>query len=214
MKKLIVVLALLTALLAIAASSWFELSKLDLTQGPKRAAWQRPEQVVAALGLRPGSRVADIGAGEGYFTLLLAEAVGPSGRVYAVDVDSTTLAKLQRTVDVSSYDNIDVIHGELDDPRLPDRSIDVAFLCNTYHHLEGRTAYFSGLKNDLKPGGRVAVVDIRDDVAGVASLFVDADHWIRWEDLYGEMSIAGYDLKDRFGFLPVQHFAIFAPDAP
>ena len=209
----VVLLIGLVAVAGVVASSWSELSKLDVLQGPTRAAWQLPERVVEALAIRPGDAVADIGAGDGYFTLLLAAAVGPTGRVYAVDIDPPALHRLQRNVDVSSYDNIDVVRGELDDPRLPDRAIDVVFLCNTYHHIEGRTAYFARLRSDLKPGGRVAVVDMRDDVTGIGSLFVDQDHRMPWADLLGEMEIAGYRLRERFEFLPMQNFAIFVPAA-
>ncbi len=211
-KTRLVSLLLLALFLVVAGwTSWNELSKLDLSQGPTRAAWQLPSEVLDALNIKPGSRVADLGAGDGYFTFLLAEAVGPSGRVYAVDVDRPTLERLEKEVQTSDYSNIDVIQGELDDPRLPDASIQVVFLCNTYHHLERQPEYFERLKTDLAPGGRVAVIDMRADVKGIAALFVDEGHWTPWDQLHGDMEIAGYRRLERHEFLPMQNFGIFVP---
>ena len=79
--------------------------------------------------------MADIGAGEGYFTLKLAAAVGPSGKVYAVEVAEEEIASLRQSVKESSHANIEIIHGEYRDPLLPDDTIDLIFLCNTYHHI-------------------------------------------------------------------------------
>ena len=188
-----------------------ELVKLDYAKGPTRAAWQRPAKVVAALGLQPGDRVADLGAGDGYFTFLLADAVGSTGRVYAVDVAEHKVTGLEAKAQIKDYGNVDAVLGELDDPRLPDRGVDLVFLCNTYHHIESRTNYFKRLQADLRPGGRVAVVDMRDDLEGLAALFAHRDHWIARETLEGEMKIAGYRLEQRFDSLPVQSFEIFTP---
>ncbi len=189
--------------------SWYELVRLDWIKGPTRAAWQLPDRVIAELDLKPGAVVADLGAGEGYFTFLLSKAVGRNGRVYAVDVEDRIVGNLEMRVQVKDAINVGVIHGELADPRLPDNTMDLVFLCNTYHHIESRSVYFKRLKQDLKKGGRVAVIDMRDDVTGLGSLFVDEGHWTSWADLLGEMEIAGYTLEQRFDFLPVQNFAIF-----
>ena len=203
---------LVIAVVSIAVwSSWNELSKLDVTKIPTRASWQRPAKVIEALGIRKGQRVADVGAGEGYFTFLLADAVGSSGRVYAVEIDPYLADALERRAEGRDAANVDVVLGELDDPRLPDGGVDLVFLCNTYHHVERRTDYFDRLRADLRPGGRVAVIDMRSDLTGVARLFADADHWMRREDLLGEMEIAGYRHLRSFDVLPVQNFEIFTP---
>lgn len=199
----------------VAVSLWqsrAELAKLDYPKVPTRATWQLPAKVVAALGIQPGARVADLGSGDGYFTFLLADAVGRKGRVYAVDVDEAKVNALGARAEDKGYGNVDVVLGELRDPRLPDAGIDLVFLCNTYHHIESRTDYFKRLKADLRPGGRVAVVDMRDDLQGFAAWFASRDHWIARTTLEGEMEIAGYRLVKRFDFLPVQSFVIFAAD--
>lgn len=195
-------------------ASWSELSKLDYMTIPGRATWQLPARVVAALELEKGDRVADVGSGGGYFTFLLADAVGPTGRVFAVDVDELEVQKLENRVQLEEVGNIDVVLGELDDPRLPDRGIDLVFLCNTYHHIESRDAYFSRLRADLRPGGRVAIVDMRDDLGGIAGLLSHEGHSTPREDLHDEMELAGYRLVARHDFLPVQLFEVFAPAGP
>ena len=206
----VVALAILAFLALAAWKSRIELTKLDFAKVPTRASWQLPKKVVAALGIQPGNRVADLGAGDGYFTFLLADAVGSKGRVYAVDIEEHIVTGLDAKAQIKDYGNVDAVLGELRDPRLPDRGIDLIFLCNTYHHIENRTNYFERLKEDLRPGGRVAVVDMRDDLEGIATWFTQRDHWIARATLEGEMDIAGYRLVERFDFLPVQNFAIFA----
>ncbi len=208
----IIVLAVLGYLAVSLWQSRSELAKLDYPKGPTRYAWQLPGKVVAALGIEPGDRVADLGAGDGYFTFWLADAVGFQGRVYAVDIDEHKVTGLDAKAQNKDYGNVDAVLGELRDPRLPDQGVDLIFLCNTYHHIESRTEYFKRLKADLRPGGRVAVIDMRDDLKGFAAWFATRDHWIARATLEGEMEIAGYRVEQRFDFLPVQSFVIFAAD--
>ncbi|HET8578198.1 MAG TPA: class I SAM-dependent methyltransferase, partial [Methylomirabilota bacterium] len=128
-------------------------------EGFARDGWQQPELVIAALGVHPGDRVADLGSGSGYFTLRLARAVGPGGRVYAVDVDEEMNEYLRHRVAQAGLANVDVLLGRFDDPLLPDGGVDLVLVVDTYHHLKDRPAYFRKLQRDLAPGGRVAVID-------------------------------------------------------
>jgi len=105
--------------------------------------WQLPDEVIDSLNIKPGDHVSDIGAGGGYFTFILADAVGPNGKVYAVDVDEEITVELEDTVSESGHENIVVVLGEFEGPLLPDGTIDLVFLCNTYHHIEDRADYFS-----------------------------------------------------------------------
>jgi ubiquinone/menaquinone biosynthesis C-methylase UbiE len=210
-RKSTAVLLIVALVLLIVWSGWDQLSKLDFARIPTRASWQRPAKVIGALGITKGKRVADVGAGDGYFTFLLADAVGPAGRVYAVEVDSYVAESLEQRAEGRGAANVDVVLGELDDPRLPDGGVDVVFLCNTYHHIERRTDYFARLRADLRPGGQVAVIDMRSDLTGIARLFADPEHWTRREDLLGEMALAGYRHLRSFDFLPMQSFEVFAP---
>ena len=205
MKKTILVIAFFTCLTGCSG-----LSKLDFWTLYERAGWQLPDQVIESLNIELGDHVADIGAGGGYFTFLLAQAVGPTGRVYAVDVEMDITAELEYLVNENSSFNVVVILGEFEDPLLPDGTIDLVFLCNTYHHIESRVDYFSNLKADLKSEGRVAIIDMKDDLTGILSLFATAGHWTPRQLLFTEMERAGYRHQSGFDFLPVQNFEIFS----
>jgi ubiquinone/menaquinone biosynthesis C-methylase UbiE len=108
----------------------------------------------------PGSKVADIGAGEGFFTTRLAKVVGPAGRVFAVDIDDKyAIPKLKELVEKQSLTNVAIIHNKPDDPELPLRSLDAALMVNTYHEVEPYHEMLAHIRDSLKPGGRLVVVD-------------------------------------------------------
>ena len=109
--------------------------------------------MIESVNIQLGDHVADIGAGGGYFTFILADPVNPSGRVHAVDVEEEITTDLEDQASENNYRNAAVILGELDDPLLPDGTIDRVFLCNAHHHIERRVGYFSRLKADLKLEG-------------------------------------------------------------
>lgn len=176
-----------------------------------RDGWQHPEQVVEALDLEPGAIVADVGAGDGYFLPWLSRAVGPDGRVYAVEVEDALVEALEARVEADALANVVVVRGDYEDPKLPDGRIDLVFTCNTYHHIEHRSIYFDALRADLAPGGRVAHLDERDDVTGLLRLFQTRGHWTNPDVMDGEMESAHYRLVERLDFLPTQSFGIFAP---
>ncbi len=175
-----------------------------------RTSWQQPDRVVESLKIAPGAQVADLGAGSGYFLPYLAEAVGPEGKVFAVDVDPEVVQELRDTVAAAGYTNVEVVLGEFDDPLLPDGAIDLVFLCNTYHHIEDRARYFSRLQIDLKPGGRVAILDPNADLGGFVSLFLNDGHTSAAADVVAEMQTAGYRSVQSFDFLLTQIFELFA----
>src|SRR5262249_787065 len=136
-----------------------------------RDRWQKPHLVVRLLDVRPGSRVADLGAGGGYFTFRLADAVGPAGTIYAVDVDEGLVEYLRGRAFRQGRRNVVAIRAVSDDPRLPADGVDLVFTCNTYHHLTDRTAYFARLRQHLRPGGRVAVIDHTPEHGWLTRLF-------------------------------------------
>ncbi len=186
------------------------ITKLDLTT-LGRDSWQRPADVVDALELQPGDRVADLGAGEGYFVPHLTEAVGADGRVYAVDVDEEVVGELAERFPPEST-NVEAVLANLEDPMLPDGSLDLVLIVNTYHHIEGRPAYFRRLRRDLRPGGRVAVIDPNEDLGGILALTLDEGHKSSAPVVEEEMRKAGYRVEARHDFLPVQIFRVFSPD--
>jgi predicted methyltransferase len=175
-------------------------------EGFGREAWQHPDEVVRVLGINPGETVADLGAGGGYFTFRLARAVGPNGKVYAVDVDPTMVDYLKTRTQQEGLDNIEVVLASEDDPRLPINGVDLVFTCNTYHHLAQRPVYFARLKQYLRPNGRIAIIDHTRSAGILARVFGHATADLVVRD---EMQSAGYSLEAAFEFLPRQSFLVF-----
>jgi len=174
-------------------------------EGIHRDQWQQPEKVVAALQIRPGDQVADLGAGGGYFTFKLANAAGPAGKVYAVDIDREMTELIVQQAQKDAAKNIETVVAHIDDPRLPKSGVDLVFSCNTYHHIDGRIAYFSNLRKYLRPGGKVAIIDF-DRRAWLEGLL---RHYTPNEFIKREMEQAGYMLQQELTFLDRQSFLIF-----
>jgi SAM-dependent methyltransferase len=174
-------------------------------EGFFRDRWQRPETVMRLLDLRPGSRVADLGAGGGYFTFRLAEAVAPGGIVYAVDVDPDMVDYVRARATSEGYRQVVPVLAATDDPRLPE-AVDLVFTCNTYHHLPDPPAYFARLRQRLRPGGRVAVVEYRGSHGILPRLF---GHATDDEVIERDLATAGYRLLHEHDVLPRQHFLVF-----
>ncbi len=117
-----------------------------------------PLRVLEEIGVKPGMRVADVGAGDGYFTLRLAEAVGASGEVFASDIDANALHVLEERRDSAEAQNIHIIRGTEDDPLLPDSSIDLVLIVNTIHLVENPIAFLENVRRSVKPRGPVVFV--------------------------------------------------------
>jgi len=124
-----------------------------------RVSKLRVDDVVAALALRPGAKVADIGAGSGVFTLPLASAVTSSGRVYAVDIEQGLVDLIAGKARAAEVSQVQGVLGKFTDPALPARDLDLAFIYDVLHHIEDRATYLRNLAGYLQPGGRVAVID-------------------------------------------------------
>ena len=170
-----------------------------------RDGWQQPDRVIEALDLRPGARVADLGAGGGYFTFRLADAVGPEGRVLAVDIDADMTRHLAERARQEGRGNVEVILARHDDPLLPEAGVDLIFTVNTYHHIEDRSAYFARAARSLAPGGRVAVIEYRPE-----GLFQRIfPHATLADVIRREMESAGYRLEEQHDFLDRQSFLVF-----
>ena len=127
--------------------------------GSKRDKWQRPQEVMDALEIAPGSVVADVGSGSGYFTFHLAARVGPTGKVYAVDINREVLENIRRRAEKEARERIETILGAQDDPRLPAATLAVALIVNAYHEMRRYDAMLEGLLRALKPGGRLGIIE-------------------------------------------------------
>jgi ubiquinone/menaquinone biosynthesis C-methylase UbiE len=175
-------------------------------EDPGRDAWQKPEEVVAKLGLRPGETVADVGAGSGYFTVRLARAVGPSGRVYAVDIDQGMLDYVRERAKKDQLENIRTILADPHDPKLAPASVGLIFICDTLHHVSEREKYYPLLARALKPGGRLVDVDFHKRSLPLGP---PVEMKISREALVEEVKPAGFRLVKDYEFLPYQYFLIF-----
>lgn len=170
---------------------------------PKRDAWQKPHEVITALALAPDAVVADIGAGTGYFAVRLAHFV-PKGKVLAVDAEAAMVKHLEARAQKAGLANLKAVLGRADSPQLPEK-VDVAMLVDVYHHIDKRETYFRTLRESLKPGGRVVIIDFNQSspVGPPVRARITADK------VKGEMAAAGYRVKAEPGFLPNQYMIVF-----
>ncbi|NGZ96321.1 MAG: SAM-dependent methyltransferase [Nitrospira sp. WS110] len=176
---------------------------------PARDTWQKPQGVIEQLSIAPGSRVADLGAGGGYFTWHLAKAVGARGMVYAVDINKAALDMIFKEMVARGTPNVRPVHATLNDSRFPE-PVDLVFSCNTYHLMIDRVTYFRSLASSLRPGGRIAIIDFHPR----GFLFDLFDDRIAKEEVRLEMEAAGYRLVNAYDHLDRQYFQIFAiPDS-
>jgi arsenite methyltransferase len=179
---------------------------LSMLEAPSRDEYQKPEEVVAALALRPGEVIADIGAGSGYFALRLARGVGRSGRVYAVDINPDFVLFLNRRLRDEGLTNVFTVLAEPDDPLLPPNTVDRFFICNTWHHIDRREVYLDRIRESLKPGGQVVMIDFEKrelPVGPPMSMKIARDELVR------QMTEAGFHLSGDLDLLPYQYFLVF-----
>ncbi|MGB4067191.1 MAG: methyltransferase domain-containing protein [Nitrospira sp.] len=172
---------------------------------PSRDVWQKPQGVVGKLSIAPGSRVADLGSGGGYFTWHLSKAVGSRGTVYAVDIEESAINMIFKEMVARGTPNVRPVRAEPHDPKLPE-PVDLVFSCNVYHDMNNRIDYFRSLASSLRPGGRVAILDYhpRGFLSGMFG------HRTAKEEVRREMEAAGYRLLDDYDVVDSQHFQIFA----
>lgn len=143
-------------------------------EGESREVFSARREVLEATGVVPGHRVADVGAGTGLYTRLFAEAVGDTGWVYAVDISTAFLEHINETGKLARHDNVTPVLGRVDTTTLPPKSVDVVFLCDTYHHLERVEPMLASIRSALAPGGRLILVEF-DRIEGTSREWI-LDH--------------------------------------
>ena len=182
---------------------------LGLLEGPDRDAWQRPDQIMDFLGIAEGSVVADIGAGGGWFTIRLARRVQPNGRVYAQDIQPEMIGAIDRRVEREGLKNVvDTVLGTALDPKLP-KPVDVVLIVETYYEMDDPRMLLRNVRDSLKPGGRVGIVEFSKDGYGPGppiSERVDPETVIR------DAEAAGLRLEARGDFLRYQYLLKFVAD--
>jgi ubiquinone/menaquinone biosynthesis C-methylase UbiE len=164
-------------------------------EGPQRVATQKVDEVLAKLRLKPGMVVADIGAGSGLFSRPLAKAVAPAGKVYAVDIQQDLLDYIDKRDKEENILNVQTVLGEFDDPKLPARNVDLAFINDVLHHIQNRAAYLKALGTYMKPSGRIAIIEMDKNDPNTPhknqpELLVGREEILKW------MSDAGFKLVE------------------
>jgi cyclopropane fatty-acyl-phospholipid synthase-like methyltransferase len=172
---------------------------------PQRDALQKPDEVLDALRLQNTSKVADIGAGTGYFSVRIAKRV-PDGKVFAVDIEPDMLRYLGERAHREHLNVLVPVRAAADTPNIPE-PVNIVLVVDTYHHIDNRIPYFAKLRDSLAPNGRVAIIDFKLD----APEGPPPESRLPPEKIATELAAAGYSLVETHAFLPRQYFLVFQP---
>ncbi|MCA1964403.1 MAG: class I SAM-dependent methyltransferase, partial [Prosthecobacter sp.] len=172
----------------------------------KREREEAATTMRANLGLKPGMTVCDLGSGNGYHTLPMAEAVTEAGKVYAVDVQPEMIQMLKERIEEKAVKNIIPIVGEVDDPKLPPASCDMILLVDVYHEFSHPEAMLTGMKKALKPDGVIVLVEFRAEDDSVP---IKPEHKMSKAQIHKEMEANGLKLVREYDGLPWQHMMFF-----
>jgi predicted methyltransferase len=178
----------------------------DWLERPERFAEERPDLLLQALALKPGMQVADIGAGTGYYSWRMAEKVGPTGRVYAVDVQPEMLDRLAVEVKRHGVSNVKAVLGATDDPRLPSQGLDTVLMVDVYHEFDHPREMLAGIVRSLKDDGVVVFVEYRAEDPDVP---IKPHHKMSVAQVRREAEAAGLVWDRTIETLPWQHIVIF-----
>ncbi|HDZ84842.1 MAG TPA: class I SAM-dependent methyltransferase, partial [Nitrospirae bacterium] len=176
-------------------------------EDPERAKWQKPAEVIKAMDLKNGDVVADIGAGTGYFTRLFAMAVAPEGKAIGLDIEESMVKYMKEDAKKLGLNNYEAKVVPTDNAGLAPNSVDVVFLCDTYHHVADRVNYFKAVAKGLKKDGRVVIVDFYKD----SKVGPPRAHKLAKAITLAEMKEAGYRLVKTHDILEHQYFLEFRP---
>ena len=175
-----------------------------------REAEEQPEAMLDALKIKPGSTVADVGAGAGYTSLRLARRVGPTGTVLATDVQPQMLGMLQENAKLAGAKNIKPVRATQTKVNLPEGAVDLAIMVDVYHEASDPEALLVGLKQALKPGGRLVLVEFRGEDENVP---IKPEHKMTLAQVRKELEPQGFKFVESLEFLPWQHIIVFEKPA-
>ena len=178
----------------------------DWLERPEREFEEQPSKAIAALGIKPGDVVADVGAGSGYYTVRLAERVGPTGRVFATDIQPEMLSLLRTRVSRARLDNVELVLSADADPRLPEGLFDLVLMVDVYHELARPQEVLRKLRASLKPDGRLVLVEFRKESAWVP---IREEHKMSVKEARMELEAEGYRFDCVLDVLPWQHILVF-----
>jgi ubiquinone/menaquinone biosynthesis C-methylase UbiE len=184
--------------MSVQGAPWLERAEREDEEAPERA--------LRILKIPKGANVADIGAGSGYMTVRIAKIVGPTGKVYANDIQPGMLDLLQKNVQKAKLTNVVPVLGAIDDPRLPPGAIDLAIMVDVYHEFSRPQAMLQKLYAALKPGGRLVLLEYRAEDPAVPIL---PDHKMTRAQVKLEIEHEGFTLSKVHDDLPRQHLIVF-----
>lgn len=173
---------------------------------PERIAEERPDEMLAALNIKPGMVVADVGAGAGFHTLRLARLVGPTGTVIATDVQPQMIQLLRNNVRQARLTNVKPVVCTHDDAKLPKGAVDLVLMVDVYHEAANPEALLKDIKAALKPDGRLVLVEFRAEDPNVP---IKEEHKMTVAQMRKEIEPQGFRLAEKLDFLPWQHILIF-----
>jgi len=181
-------------------------------ENPERDAYQKPAEIVAALKIKEGDVVADVGAGTGYLTKYLVKAVGEHGRVYAEDIEQDFLDKIKEKIKENGWNNVTVVLGTDRDPKLPKGQMNFITVLDAYHHFEHPEEMLKNMREALAPDGKLAIIDYyRRPNPNFERAGIDFAKHIRLDkdDVIKELENNGFQLDSSYDFLPYQFFVVF-----
>jgi ubiquinone/menaquinone biosynthesis C-methylase UbiE len=174
---------------------------------PERIQEEDPDRMLAALEIKKGSVVADIGAGVGYHVWRLAEIVGPAGKVFGEDIQDGMIRLMKKNIENRKLKNVEIILGTPTDPRLPAKSLDLVLMVDVYHEFSEPVTMMKHIKDALKPDGRVVLVEFRKEDPNVP---IQPLHKMSVQDVRSELEPLGFRFQRSIEFLPWQHILIFS----
>jgi SAM-dependent methyltransferase len=177
---------------------------------PERIAEENPDGALDAMGIRPGMTIADVGSGVGYMTLRMAKRVGPTGKVYGVDLQPGMLTELQRNAKDNGITNVESILSEVADPKLPAGQMDLILMVDVYHEFSQPQAMLRKLRQALKADGRLVLLEYR---AEDPSIPINPEHKMTVEQVRAELEPEGFRLLPPIETLPRQHLLILTKTA-
>ncbi len=173
---------------------------------PERESEEHPDQALDAIGIERGSSVGDVGAGVGYMTWRMAARVGPSGTVYAEDIQPEMLDKLKRNMSERHIANVREVLGSIEDPKLPANTLDLVLLVDVYHEFSEPEKMLDHIRDSLKPGGRLVLLEYRAEDPKVP---IRPEHKMTVEQVRAEVQPEGFRFDRAIETLPEQHIIVF-----
>lgn len=178
----------------------------DWLTRPERITEEEPDRMLSSLQIRPGSVVADIGAGVGYHAWRLAKIVGPAGKVIAEDIQEEMIRMMKENIEKQKLKNVEIVLGTPADPKLPEGKIDLVLMVDVYHEFSDPVSMMTQIKRALAPGGRVVLVEFRKEDPAVP---IQPLHKMSIPDVRSELEPLGFRFQRVLNFLPWQHILIF-----